>query len=51
MSFGLTQEKLANEFDRRMKRGFSPIVFCGFSHANSVLYNVGWIKGRLPKGL
>jgi serine/threonine protein kinase len=51
MSYGLTQEALANEFDRRMKRGFSPIVFCGFSHANSVLYNVGWIKGSLPKGL
>jgi serine/threonine protein kinase len=51
MSFGLTQETLANEFDRRMKRGFSPIVFCGFNHANSVLYNVGWIQGRLPKGL
>jgi serine/threonine protein kinase len=51
MSFGLTKETLANELDRRMKRGFSPIVLCGFTHANSVLYNVGWIQGRLPKGL
>jgi serine/threonine protein kinase len=51
LSLGLTQETLANEFDRRTKRGFSPMVFCGFTHANSVLYNVGWIQGRLPKGL
>ena len=32
MSFGLTK-RLANEFDRRTKRGFSPIVLCGFNHA------------------
>jgi serine/threonine protein kinase len=51
MSFGLTPETLANEFDRHMKRGFSPIVLCGFTQANAALYNVGWIKGRLPKGL
>ncbi len=51
MSFGLTPETLASEFDRRIKRGFSPIVLCGFIHAQSVLYNVGWIQGRLPKGL
>ena len=50
MSFGLTKEALANDFDRRMKRGFAPIVLCGFTHENSVLYNVGWIKGSLPKG-
>jgi hypothetical protein len=51
MSFGLTNDTLTNEFDRRMKRGFSPIVLCGFTQANAVLYNLGWIKGRLPKGL
>ncbi len=51
MSFGLTEDALASEFDRRMKRGFSPIVLCGFTQAGSVLYNVGWIQGRLPKGL
>ncbi len=51
LTFGLTQEALASEFDRRIKRGFSPIVFCGFTHEKSVLYNVGWIQGRLPKGL
>ena len=51
MLFGLAPEALANEFDRRIRRGFSPIVLCGFTQANSVFYNVGWIKGRLPKGL
>ena len=51
LSFGLTQDALASEFDRRTRRGFSPIVFCGFNHADSVLFNVGWIQGRLPKGL
>ena len=51
MSFGLTEEALADEFDRRIKRGFSPIVLCGFTHASSVYYNIGWIQGRLPKGL
>jgi serine/threonine protein kinase len=51
MSFGLTEDSLANEFERRVKRAFSPIVFCGFTHANFVYYNVGWIQGSLPKGL
>ncbi len=51
MSFGLTEEALADEFDRRIKRGFAPIVLCGFTHASSVYYNIGWIQGRLPKGL
>ena len=51
LTFGLTQEALASEFDRRVRRGFSPIVLCGFTHEQSVLYNVGWIQGRLPKGV
>ena len=51
LAFGLTQDALANEFDRRTKRGFAPIVLCGFTHLDSVLYNAGWIQGRLPKGL
>ena len=51
MSFGLTPETLASEFDRLMRGGFSPIVLCGFTQGNTVLYNVGWIKGRLPKGV
>lgn len=51
LSFGLTPDTLANELDRQMKRGLSPIVLCGFTHLDSVLYNVGWIQGRLPKGL
>ena len=50
MTFGLTQEALASEFERRIKRGFSPIVLCGFAQANSVSYNAGWIQGRPPKG-
>ena len=50
MAFGLTQDELVSEFERRSRRGFSPIVLGGFDHEDAVLYNVGWIQGRLPKG-
>lgn len=51
MSFGLTQNELESEFHRRITRGFLPIVFCGFNHEKSVLYHMGWLQGRLPKGI
>jgi serine/threonine protein kinase len=51
LTFGLTEESYVSEFERRIRRGFSPIVFCGFNHADSILFNVGWIQGRPPKGL
>jgi hypothetical protein len=50
MAFGLTQDELVGEFERRSRRGFSPVVLGGFHHEDAVLYNVGWIQGRLPQG-
>jgi hypothetical protein len=51
LSLGIMQETLAGEVERRIKRGFSPTVLCGFNQGDAVLYNIGWIHGHLPKGL